>query len=40
MLGRDLEHLNALGYDIRNVADIGSDGVYVMRARDNRLQVT
>ena len=39
MLSRDLEHLNALGYDIRNVADIGSDGVYVMRARDNRLQV-
>ena len=39
MLSRDLEHLNALGYDIRNVADIGTDGVYVMRARDNRLQV-
>jgi predicted DNA-binding transcriptional regulator YafY len=39
MLSRDLEHLNALGYDIRNVADVGSDGVYVMRARDNRLQV-
>ena len=34
MLSRDLEHLNALGYDIRNVADVGSDGVYVMRARD------
>lgn len=39
MLSRDLEHLNALGYDIRNVADVGTDGVYVMRARDNRLQV-
>lgn len=40
MLSRDLEHLNALGYDIRNVAEAGSDGVYVMRARDNRLQVS
>ncbi len=39
MLSRDLEHLNALGYDIRNVADPGTDGVYLMRARDNRLQV-
>ena len=39
MLSRDLEHLNALGYDIRNVADVGTDGVYLMRARDNRLQV-
>ena len=26
MLSRDLEHLNALGYDIRNVADAGTDG--------------
>jgi predicted DNA-binding transcriptional regulator YafY len=39
MLSRDLEHLNALGYDIRNIADVGTDGVYVMRAHDNRLQV-
>lgn len=39
MLSRDIEHLNSLGYDIRNVAEQGSDGVYVMRARDNRLQV-
>jgi predicted DNA-binding transcriptional regulator YafY len=39
MLSRDLEHLNALGYDIRNVAEVGTDGRYVMRARDNRLQV-
>lgn len=39
MLSRDLEHLNALGYDIRNVAEPGTEGVYVMRARDNRLQV-
>jgi proteasome accessory factor B len=39
MLSRDLEHLNALGYDIRNVAEAGTDGRYVMRARDNRLQV-
>jgi predicted DNA-binding transcriptional regulator YafY len=39
MLSRDIEHLNHLGYDIRNVAEAGMDGVYVMRARDNRLQV-
>jgi predicted DNA-binding transcriptional regulator YafY len=39
MLSRDIEHLNNLGYDIRNVAEVGTDGVYVMRARDNRLQV-
>lgn len=39
MLSRDLDHLNALGYDIRNIADVGADGVYLMRARDNRLQV-
>lgn len=39
MLSRDVEHLNNLGYDIRNVAEPGADGVYVMRARDNRLQV-
>jgi predicted DNA-binding transcriptional regulator YafY len=39
MLSRDIEHLNNLGYDIRNVAEPGMDGVYVMRARDNRLQV-
>ncbi len=39
MLTRDLDHLNHLGYDIRNVAEPGSDGRYVMRARDNRLQV-
>jgi predicted DNA-binding transcriptional regulator YafY len=40
MLSRDLEHLNALGYDVRNVADVGTEGRYVMRARDNRLQVS
>lgn len=40
MLSRDLEHLNNLGYDIRNVADAGTDGLYVMHARDNRLQVS
>jgi len=39
MLSRDVEHLNNLGYDIRNVAEAGTDGVYIMRARDNRLQV-
>lgn len=39
MLGRDLEQLNRLGYDIRNLADTGQNGLYLMRARDNRLQV-
>ncbi len=39
MLTRDIEALNQLGYDVRNVADPGADGIYVMRARDNRLQV-
>jgi predicted DNA-binding transcriptional regulator YafY len=39
MLTRDIEQLNQLGYDVRNIADPGADGVYVMRARDNRLQV-
>jgi predicted DNA-binding transcriptional regulator YafY len=39
MLSRDLAHLNNLGYDIRNVAEPGADGLYVMNARDNRLQV-
>lgn len=38
-LSRDLDHLNHLGYDIRNVAEPGADGLYVMQARDNRLQV-
>lgn len=40
MLQRDLDHLNALGYDVRNTAEAGGDGVYLMRARDNRLQVS
>lgn len=39
MLSRDIEQLNRLGYDIRNVAEPGADGRYAMRARDNRLQV-
>ena len=39
MLTRDIDALNQLGYDVRNVAEPGADGVYVMRARDNRLQV-
>jgi len=39
MLSRDIDQLNLLGYDVRNVAEAGADGVYVMRARDNRLQV-
>lgn len=39
MLARDLEQLNRLGYDISNSAESGQGGLYVMRARDNRLQV-
>jgi predicted DNA-binding transcriptional regulator YafY len=39
MLDRDLGHLNRLGYDIRNVAEPGAEGVYRMFARDNRLRV-
>jgi predicted DNA-binding transcriptional regulator YafY len=38
-VSRDIEHLNNLGYDISNVAEPGAEGVYKMRARDNRLQV-
>jgi predicted DNA-binding transcriptional regulator YafY len=39
MLSRDVDQLNLLGYDVRNVAEAGADAVFVMRARDNRLQV-
>jgi predicted DNA-binding transcriptional regulator YafY len=38
-LNRDIEHLNKLGWDIRNVAPVGDDGFYRMYARDNRLRV-
>lgn len=38
-LNRDIEHLNKLGWDIRNVAPAGDDGLYRMYARDNRLHV-
>ena len=38
-LNRDIEHLNNLGWDIRNVAPPGDDGLYRMYARDNRLRV-
>lgn len=38
-VARDIEHLNNLGYDISNVAAPGAEGVYKMRARDNRLRV-
>jgi len=38
-LNRDIEHLNNLGWDIRNVAPAGEDGLYRMYARDNRLRV-
>jgi predicted DNA-binding transcriptional regulator YafY len=36
---RDLAHLNALGYDIRNLSPEGTDGRYRLVARDNRLRV-
>jgi predicted DNA-binding transcriptional regulator YafY len=38
-LNRDIDHLNKLGWDIRNVAPAGEDGLYRMYARDNRLRV-
>lgn len=38
-LTRDVEHLNALGYDVRNVAAPGEPAVYRLRATDNRLRV-
>jgi predicted DNA-binding transcriptional regulator YafY len=38
-LNRDIEQLNKLGWDIRNVARVGDDGLYRMYARDNRLRV-
>ena len=39
-LTRDLAELNRLGYDIRNVAPEGTDAVYRLVARDNRLRVS
>src|SRR6476646_1539757 len=33
-LNRDIEHLNNLGWDIRNIAPLGDDGLYRMYARD------
>lgn len=38
-LNRDIEHLNKLGWDIRNLAPAGDEGAYRMYARDNRLRV-
>jgi predicted DNA-binding transcriptional regulator YafY len=38
-LNRDIEHLNKLGWDIRNLAPLGEDALYRMYARDNRLRV-
>jgi len=38
-LSRDLDHLNALGYDVRNIAAPGEPAVYRLRATDNRLRV-
>lgn len=39
MLGRDIEELNRLGWDIRNVETAGENGRYRLFARDNRLHV-
>lgn len=39
MLNRDISHLNDAGWDIRNVADVGTNARYVLHARDIRLRV-
>ena len=39
MLNRDIAHLNDAGWDIRNVADVGTNARYVLAARDIRLRV-
>jgi predicted DNA-binding transcriptional regulator YafY len=39
-LNRELKHLTAAGWDIRNVGDVGGDARYVLRARDTRLRVS
>lgn len=39
MLTKDIKHLNNSGWDIKNVADAGTDARYVLHARDIRLRV-
>jgi predicted DNA-binding transcriptional regulator YafY len=39
MLNRDIGHLNDAGWDIRNVAEVGTNARYVLAARDIRLRV-
>lgn len=39
MLNRDVRYLNEAGWDIRNIAEPGTDGRYVLQARDIRLRV-
>lgn len=39
MLNRDIGHLNDAGWDIRNVAEAGTNARYVLQARDIRLRV-
>ena len=38
-LNWDIDHLDKLGWDIRNLAPAGEDGLYRLYARDNRLRV-
>lgn len=39
MLTKDISYLNQSGWDIQNVADPGTEGHYVLHARDIRLRV-
>ncbi len=39
MLAKDIKYLNASGWDIKNVAEAGTDARYVLHARDIRLRV-
>lgn len=39
MLGKDISHLNNVGWDIENVAAAGTDARWVLRTRDIRLRV-
>ena len=39
MLAKDIKHLNASGWDIKNVSDPGRDARFVLHARDIRLRV-
>lgn len=39
MLGKDISHLNTVGWDIENVAATGTDARWVLHTRDIRLRV-